>query len=175
MTRKSGLLVQLALVLLLCLVVACQAPDILEPLLPGPSGPQLSLFVQPEDGESVVIDAIHGAEESLNLKVYLLTNPRIIDALKAAVQRGVSVRMIIELNPYGGALDPDTIIDLKDSGINLKGDSMVFNYTHEKSMIIDDRVGFIMTGNMTASSFSANRISCNGRGFNSITGLGRQL
>ena len=147
----------LVLLLTVLLLSACRPLDFLRPATPTPAGPFLTLFVEPEAGEAPVLDALNGAQESIRLKVYLLTNPNIIEALKAAVRRGVSVRMIMELNPYGGAIDPNVVVDLRDSGVELKGDSMVFNYTHEKSMVIDDEMAFIMTGNMTTSSFTANR------------------
>jgi len=155
--KSKPLLLSLALILAVSLLAACQPPSFLRRATPTPAGPFLTLFVEPEAGESPVLNALNGAQESIRLKVYLLTNPNVIEALKAAVQRGVSVRMILELNPYGGSIDPNIVIDLRDNGVELKGDSFVFNYTHEKSMIIDDEVAFVMTGNMTASSFSANR------------------
>jgi len=147
----------LVLILVLSLLAACRPLDFLGRATPTPVGPFLTLFIEPEAGEAPLLDALNGAQESIRLKVYLLTNPHIIEALKAAVQRGVSVRMILELNPYGGAIDPNIVIDLRDHGVQLKGDSRVFNYTHEKSVVIDDEVAFIMTGNMTTSSFTANR------------------
>jgi phosphatidylserine/phosphatidylglycerophosphate/cardiolipin synthase-like enzyme len=154
---RRRLLRAAVLVLALSLLAACQRPSFLGPARPQPAESSLSLFVEPAAGEAPVLDALDGANESIRLKVYLLTNPRVIDALKAAVERGVSVRMIMELNPYGSTIDPNVVVDLKEAGVELKGDSLVFNYTHEKTMVIDDQVAFIMTGNMTASSFSANR------------------
>jgi len=155
--KLKPLLLTLALILVVSLLTTCRPLSLPRPATPTPAGPFLTLFVEPEAGEAPVLDAINGAQKSIRLKVYLLTNPHIIEALKAAVQRGVSVRMILELNPYGGAIDPGVVVDLRDSGVELKGDSHVFNYTHEKSMVIDDEVAFIMTGNMTTSSFTANR------------------
>ena len=155
--KSRLLLLTLVLILVVSLLTACQPPGFLRRPTPTPAGPFLTLFVEPQAGEAPVLEAINNAQTSIRLKVYLLTHPNVINALKAAVRRGVSVRMILELNPYGSALDPNIVTDLKDGGVELKGDSMVFNYTHEKSMVIDDEVAFIMTGNMTASSFSANR------------------
>ena len=156
MTRRRQTLA-LGLILLLWLVAGCQLPGLQQPGASPREGTSLSLFVQPGAGEAPVLDALSSAEESIRLKVYLLTNRRVIDALKSAAQRGVSVRMILELNPYGSFPDAYIVEDLRGSGVELKGDSAVFNLTHEKTMVIDDEVAFIMTGNMTVSSFNANR------------------
>ena len=153
--KFKPLLLTLALILALSLLIACQPLSFLRPATSA--GPFLTLFVEPEAGEAPVLEALNGAQKSICLKVYLLTNPHIIEALKGAVQRGVSVRMILELNPYGGAIDPNVVIDLRDNGVELKGDSLVFNYTHEKSMVIDDEVAFIMTGIRGAMSWRVNR------------------
>ncbi|MDH7487234.1 MAG: phospholipase D-like domain-containing protein [Anaerolineae bacterium] len=152
---KSRLLLPtLALILVLSLPAACQPLGFLRRPTPTPAGPFLTLFIEPQAGEAPVLEAINNAQTSVRLKAYLLTHPRVIEALKAAARRGVSVRVILELKPYGGGVDPGIITDLLDSGVELKGSSRVFNYTHEKSMVIDDAMAFIMTGNMTASSFS---------------------
>jgi phosphatidylserine/phosphatidylglycerophosphate/cardiolipin synthase-like enzyme len=113
--------------------------------------------VEPIDGEAPVLDALDNAKDSIRLKAYLLTHRNVVAALKDAAQRGVSVRLILELNPHGRAADPNLVRDLKESGVQVKGDSQVFNYTHEKTMVIDDELAFVMTGNLTTSSFRFNR------------------
>ena len=46
---------------------------------------------------------------------------------------------------------------LKNSGVKWQWANYNFKFTHEKSLIIDDKIGVIMTYNATSSGFTANR------------------
>src|ERR1700679_697331 len=61
------------------------------------SGPAItSLFLTPSaGGEQRVIEAINGAETSVRMIMFHLTNPAVVEALVAAAGRGVSVEMIL--------------------------------------------------------------------------------
>ena len=56
----------------------------------------------PETGSSIIVKAIDSAKNSVRLKMYLFTSDAVRDALIAAAKRGVEVRILMELNPYGG-------------------------------------------------------------------------
>jgi len=125
---------------------------------PTPIPDHLSLFVLPEDGGDVILDAINNADESIDFVMYLITNRDFIDALKAAEARGVEVRGMMELNPYGGSSsNVDVSSELAEAGAEMKWDPRSIRYLHEKMILVDGELMFVMTCNMTASAFTANR------------------
>ena len=135
---------------LVLILAACQK-EVVEP-------DHLSLFVLPDDGSAVILDAIHEADESVVFVMYLVTNDDFIDALRAAEARGVQVKGIMELNPYGGSSSNINVFnDLVDSGAEMKWDHNGIRYMHQKMILIDNETMFIMTCNMTSSGLSANR------------------
>jgi HKD family nuclease len=138
------------------------APTVAAPLAsPAPVAncPCLKVYALPEVGIKVVMDAIDGAQKSVRLKMYLFTEPQMVEALRRAAQRKVDVKILMELNPFGGGTSNLDIYNaLKDSGVQWKwSDREAYRFTHEKSLVIDDKVAYIMTHNFTTSSFLANR------------------
>lgn len=174
--RRAGWL-PLVLVLILLLSPACQStelptatptsippsatpvPPTAAPIPPTPTpAPHLELFVLPEAGIDVVLNALNRAQRSIRMVMYLITEPQIIQAMKDAAARGVDTRLILELNPYGGSSgNVDVGNDLMAAGVQLKWDNRAFNYTHQKAIVIDDEWMILLTGNMTSSTFTANR------------------
>lgn len=138
-----------------CVGANCGATD-------GARGVQI--FVEPSAGEAPVLHAIQGAQRSVWVEVYLLTDRNVIYALEDAAQRGVDVRVLLELNPYGsGTTSPtQTLQELQAAGVKAEGADSAYHYTHEKAMIVDDATLFIMTANFTksglgGSSYAENR------------------
>ncbi len=105
-----------------------------------------------------ILRLLREAESSVDLTIYLLTDETIIRALKDTARRGVHVRVLIEGEPYGGGENNRRVAaDLRRAGVSVRFTSPAFRYTHQKSIIIDGRVGVIMTMNLTYSSFTRNR------------------
>jgi phosphatidylserine/phosphatidylglycerophosphate/cardiolipin synthase-like enzyme len=126
-----------------------------EPAVTGASGVELLVF--PDDDEQLLIERIDAARTRIYVKFYLLTDPRIFDALTNAERRGVDVRVLIEASPFGAANTASAAIDkLKRAGIDYKTANPVFRLTHEKSYVIDN-TAVILTANATRSSFTRNR------------------
>ncbi len=124
----------------------------------------LSVFVEPAAGETPVLHAIEGAQQTIWVEVYLLTDHNVINALEDAANRGVDVRVLLELNPYGsGTTSPQvTLQELQAAGVKAKGSDPVYHYTHEKAIIVDGATLEILTANLTksglgGSSYSENR------------------
>ncbi|MCS7061483.1 MAG: phospholipase D-like domain-containing protein [Anaerolineae bacterium] len=123
--------------------------------LPGATG--IELHVYPEDSEQELLDLIAQAKKRVYMKVYLLTDEQVIDAMKQAMQNGVEVRAMLEENPFGGAGTTKQMFEkLKRAGVNVKYTNPTFRFTHEKSFVIDD-LAVIMTANMTKAAFTRNR------------------
>ena len=74
----------------------------------GAGATGLQVFVEPEAGETPVLHAIEGAQRSVWVEVYLLTDRNVINALEDAANRGVDVRVLLELNPVWQRLDQST-------------------------------------------------------------------
>ena len=124
----------------------------------NPSQGDHVLFVEPEDGNTPVVGAINAAKNSVEMKMYLLTERDVIAALKAAQQRGIKVRVMLEEHPYGsGPGNTENYKTFQSSGIEVKWTNPVFKLSHEKSLVVDDKAALIMTLNLTHSAFISNR------------------
>jgi phosphatidylserine/phosphatidylglycerophosphate/cardiolipin synthase-like enzyme len=152
------LLIALAAVFLLSRMQSAQpvAPAQAAPL-PVTTAP-LELLAMPEAGSAPLLQAIDNAQTSIRLKIYLITSDAVVEGLARAVQRGVATRVLIEEEPYGGeetnALAAQA---LRDAGVQVRARPGAFVYSHEKSMVVDDSRAFLMTHNLTRSSFERNR------------------
>ena len=122
-----------------------------------PAATHVELFSFPETDEKVVLDRIANAKKRVWMKMYLLSDWRVIDSLVKAHNNGADVRAMVEQNPFGGGSSARQAYDkLIAAGLNTKYTNPVFRFTHEKSFIIDDTL-FVLTANMTKSAFSRNR------------------
>lgn len=115
-------------------------------------------FVEPEAGVKPVIAALEGARRSIDLVVYLLSDERVISALKRAKDRGATVRVMVEPHPFGGSHgNKKSYAKLQQLGINVRYTPHRFRFTHEKAFVIDHKLACITTANFTRSAFSKNR------------------
>jgi cardiolipin synthase A/B len=121
---------------------------------PTPLPQTVRIFVEPDVGEQVILDAINGAQKSIWLEMYLLTDKNIIQALENAAGRHLDVRVMLEPHPYGGGSPQSTLDALQAAGASVEDTSSAFTLTHEKGMIIDGNTAFIMTCNFTYSALN---------------------
>src|SRR6266852_584547 len=113
----------------------------------------VQLFVEPDDGEQVITNAIRNAQKSVWLEIYILTDRNVIRALEEAANRGIDVRVMLEPHPFGGGGSPARTMDeLKAAGAKVEDSNPSFALTHEKGMIVDGTTAFIMTSNFTRSA-----------------------
>lgn len=126
---------------------------------------QISMFTQPEAGTRPVVQAIDGAQKSVWLQIYMLTDPAVINALGRASARGIDVRVLLEEKPYtpaapGGGTNPSTqrtAATLETSGVKVAWTNPRFNFTHAKSMLVDGRVAYVLSYNLTKAATHENR------------------
>ena len=98
----------------------------------------VQVFVEPDDGEQVITNAIESAQKSIWLEIYILSDRNVIRALEDAANRGLDVRVMLEPNPIGGGTSPSKTLDtLAASGVKTQFTNPSFSLTHEKGMIID--------------------------------------
>src|SRR4051812_48670445 len=110
------------IIVVLIVVIAVWRPDLLKDTVPGPTATAIpdgsgvvGVFVEPDDGRKPILDELTAARRTIDLQVYLLSDNDIINALVAADNRGVRVRVMMEENPFGGAGNQPAIFDrLKD-------------------------------------------------------------
>ena len=123
----------------------------------------VKVFVEPDAGDAVIVNAIRGAQKSVLLEMYLLTDTKIIRALEEAAHHGVTVRVMLETHPYGsGSVSPTETLDkLKAAGVQAQATSPNFSLTHEKGMVIDENTAYIMTSNFTLSALGASKMTLN--------------
>jgi cardiolipin synthase A/B len=77
----------------------------------------------------------------------------VIRALEEAANRGLDVRVMLEPHPFGGGTSPSKTLDtLAAAGIKTQFTNPSFPLTHEKGMIIDGSIAYIMTSNFSRSA-----------------------
>lgn len=117
-----------------------------------------SLIVLPDDTGKEIIDAIRSARETILIKMFLFSDEELINAVIAAKDRGVRVRVM--LNPVRHDGEPEnenTHKRLEEAGIEVRDSNPEFTVTHEKSMVIDDRMAFIKSLNWETKNFTETR------------------
>jgi cardiolipin synthase len=117
-----------------------------------------TLIVLPDDTAKPILDAINGATRALNVRMFLFTEPTLIDAVIAAKQRKVSVRVM--LNPArrsGESENEEARKAFIAAGIDVRDSNPAFDLTHQKSMVIDNEIGFVESLNWEAKDLTETR------------------
>ena len=116
------------------------------------------LVVLPDDGIRPVLAAITGAKESILVKMFLFSEPRLVRALVAARKRGVNVRVMLNPARRSGQSENRLVKEkLRAAGITVKDTHPEFDVSHEKSMVIDGRVAFVKSHNWAPKNFGGTR------------------
>ena len=125
----------------------------------GNSGPigsgvqGVSVFVEPNARDYGITNAILSAQKSVWVEMYLLSDRNVIRALEEAAHKGIDVRVMLEMHPVGGGSSPQKVLDqLQAAGVKAQSTSPSFALTHEKGMIIDSSIAYIMTSNFTRAA-----------------------
>ena len=117
-----------------------------------------TLLVMPDDTSQPLLAAIDGAQKSLRVKFFMFSDPGLIDAVVAARRRGVDVRVMINAARRSGeAKNEDTRKLLTAAGVTVRDSNPEFALTHEKSMVVDDSVAFIMSLNWETRNVTETR------------------
>ena len=158
-SKKYFLSVVFSIVLVLCMLLVGCSSSISFGGNSGSSGPigsgvqGVRVYVEPESGDGFLTGAIRGAQKSVWLEMYLLSDRNIIRAIEETAHRGIDVRVMLEPHPFGGGTSPRRTMDeLSASGVKTEDSSPSFALTHEKGMIIDGTTAYIMTSNFTRSA-----------------------
>jgi phosphatidylserine/phosphatidylglycerophosphate/cardiolipin synthase-like enzyme len=115
-------------------------------------------MVQPDDGLEPFLREIDAASCGVDLSVYILSEPRVIEHLGQAAKRGVRVRVMLEEQPFGGGGGQvATMATLEALGIEVRWSGSQLRFSHAKYMVVDSTVALVMNQNLTTSAFTANR------------------
>lgn len=117
-----------------------------------------SIIVLPNDTVKKITDAIDSADTSLFIKMFLFSDPSLIESVIAAHRRGVKVRVM--LNPArrnGEEENEDTRRILTEAGVEVKDSNPFFALTHEKSMVVDSKIAFIKSLNWETKNLTETR------------------
>lgn len=127
----------------------------------GATGVQV--FVEPDAGATPILHAIEGANASLAVEVYLLTDRSIINALEDAAARGVDVRVMLDPHPYGfsAVSVQQTIEELAASGVHAQASDPAYYYTHAKFLLVDGATLYVLTANLSRSGLGGSSSGAN--------------
>jgi cardiolipin synthase A/B len=117
-----------------------------------------SVLVLPDDTGQSIIDAIAAANKSILIKMFLFSDPALIDAVIGAKKRGVKIKIM--LNPArrnGEEENEDTRKKLEEAGIEVRDSNPFFILTHEKSMVIDEKLAFVKSLNWETKNLTETR------------------
>jgi cardiolipin synthase len=140
----------------------------------GRVGAIMPLIVEPDMGVQPLLNAIAAAKKSIWIEIYMFTDngatAQLVAALSAKAKAGVDVELLIEPKPYippgppNCSVTPDptqvsaaAIAALTAAGVKVQQSDPRFNFTHEKAMVVDNAIAYIMTLNFSNSAFTVNR------------------
>jgi cardiolipin synthase A/B len=117
-----------------------------------------SVIVLPDDSAQPIVDAINGAKESIRIKMFVFSDPTLLQTVIAAHQRGVKVRVMLNPERRDGEKENDESRKmLLEAGIEVLDSNPCFDLTHEKSMVIDDKMAFVESLNWQTKNLTETR------------------
>jgi cardiolipin synthase A/B len=148
---------RLVIVGLLVALGTCSAPQAPSPQPPPEiaSGlaplvdPELQLLVTPAADHQPFVAAIDAARTSIDMTMFHLTDRAVVEALAAAVARGVQVRVIVDGKGVAAKANRAAYARLEAGGIQAHESSPAFAITHAKAMVVDGGTTFITAINLT--------------------------
>jgi cardiolipin synthase A/B len=120
--------------------------------------PSRSLVVLPDDAATPILEAISRAKKSLRIKMFVFSDPALLDAVIEAHKRGVKVQVMLNPERRSGEEDNEaTRKKLAKAGISVKDSNPAVELTHEKSMIADDATAFVKSLNWATKNLTETR------------------
>jgi phosphatidylserine/phosphatidylglycerophosphate/cardiolipin synthase-like enzyme len=117
-----------------------------------------SIIILPDDSAEPLLKAIAGAQSSLRVKMFVFSDPSLLEAVIAAHKRGVKVRVMLNPERRDGEKENDeTRKLLEEAGVDVKDANPRFDLTHEKSMVVDDATALIESLNWETRNLTETR------------------
>jgi cardiolipin synthase A/B len=117
-----------------------------------------TLIVLPDDTAKPILDPINAAKQALNIRMFLFTEPTLLDAVISAKRRGVKVRVM--LNPArrsGETENAEARKALVAAEIEVRDSNPAFEVTHQKSMVVDNEIGLVESLNWEPKDLTQTR------------------
>jgi len=117
-----------------------------------------SLIVLPDDSAKPILDAIEAAKGSLRIKMFVFSDPSLLKAVAEARKRGLKVQVM--LNPArrsGEAENEASRKQLLKADVLVEDSNPAFDLTHEKSMVVDEAIGFVKSLNWESRNLTETR------------------
>jgi cardiolipin synthase len=115
-----------------------------------------SLLVEPQAGMGAIYQAIGSARSSVDLVMYELEDRQAETLLAGAEGRGVRVRVILD-QAYARSQNQPAYAYLSGHGVAVRWSSTRVDITHQKTLVVDGRTAYVMTGNLTAQYYASTR------------------
>jgi len=110
----------------------------------------VNLLIQPDDGIAPLLSGIRSAKKSIEIAIFRFDRAEIEAGLRAAVARGVSVSALIAYTNRGGEINLRKLeMRLLEMGAAVSRTANDLVRYHDKLMIIDHRVLFVLSFNFT--------------------------
>lgn len=117
-----------------------------------------ALVVLPDDSAEPILAAIAGAKRTLRVKMFVFSDPTLLEAVVAAKRRGVKVQVMLNPTRRSGEQDNEaTRKALERVRIDVMDANPAFDLTHEKSMVVDDETAFIKSLNWATKNLTETR------------------
>jgi phosphatidylserine/phosphatidylglycerophosphate/cardiolipin synthase-like enzyme len=120
----------------------------------GPAAP-VRLITEPGGGFSPVYRLIRGARQRIDMTMYELADTTAEHDLAAAARRGVRVRVVLDQRER--STNSAAYRYLTDHHVKVAWSSTRFEYTHQKTVLIDHAAAVIMTANLTQKYYATSR------------------
>jgi phosphatidylserine/phosphatidylglycerophosphate/cardiolipin synthase-like enzyme len=128
---------------------------------PAPAGGTVAaggtdfVFATGTTSEPLIYKFIDSARSSIDMTMYELSDTTAVNDLIARKKAGVDVRVI--LDQAEKTTNKSAYATLSSAGVGVVWSSTAFQYTHQKTVSIDNRESLILTGNLTSNYYSETR------------------
>jgi phosphatidylserine/phosphatidylglycerophosphate/cardiolipin synthase-like enzyme len=110
----------------------------------------MKLLIQPQDGVAPLVAAIKKAKKNVDIVIFRFDRAEIEAALKDAAERGVSVSALIAYANHGGEKGLRKLeMRLLEAGVTVSRTADDLSRYHDKLLIIDRRVLYVLSYNFT--------------------------
>jgi phosphatidylserine/phosphatidylglycerophosphate/cardiolipin synthase-like enzyme len=120
-----------------------------------PAGGTAFVFATGTTSEPLIYTFIDSARSSINMTMYELNDTTAINDLIARKKAGVDVRVILDQKEK--TTNKSAYATLTSAGVGVVWSSTTFQYTHQKTLTVDDRKSLILTGNLTSNYYAETR------------------
>ncbi len=118
----------------------------------------VTIIVEPNGNRaSELVSAINAAQHSVYMTMYQIDDQDILTALTGRASAGLDVEAVLDSSTTNKSGNTPAYNALNSAHASAVWSSSAFTFTHQKTVIIDDKVAWIMTMNANTSSPEDNR------------------